>query len=139
MEHDNLEHAARLAEKLKLQMQDQEAQQNGCLQGMGINIDRVHVRQPMASVQVEVPACHGFPAALTHLIVARGHVTRVGWNGRNMHVEAQWPDAHSKMGKPYLFISDIYGVKTPWVPSQGDLFANDWALLPPGHVGDIPF
>lgn len=123
--HDNLKHAAELAEKVK----------QGYNQAQG---EEVKVRAPMVHAQVEVPSCHPFTAALHHLTFGRGKATREGWNGRGMHVEAQWPDGQSKMGRPYLFIEDVHGVKTPWVPSQGDLFATDWALLPPNYV-NYPF
>lgn len=64
---------------------------------------------------------------------------REGWNG-NIHrdkeqpvlfVMAQYPDEHSKMGNPYLYIDahGLGGERNPWVPSQTDLFANDWYTI----------
>jgi hypothetical protein len=55
-------------------------------------------------------------------------MARAGWNGKGLFVEAQFPDEHSKMGNPYLFIdaAALGGKKTPWVPSQTDLFGEDW-------------
>jgi hypothetical protein len=59
-----------------------------------------------------------------------GHrVTREGWNGKNQWIKAQFPDEHSKMQQPYLYICPVTGLLTPWVPSQGDLFASDWLLI----------
>lgn len=55
---------------------------------------------------------------------------RHGWNGKDLHIEGQWPDEHSKMTKPYLFMETPDGSRIPWVPSSGDLFAADWYLLP---------
>lgn len=52
------------------------------------------------SATVEVVANHTFPAAL-QAAQMRARITRLGWNGSG-----------------------------PWVPSQGDLFADDWAVLP---------
>lgn len=56
-----------------------------------------------------------------------GHrLTRRGWNGVGMWVEMQRPDEYSKMTEPYLFLNYPDGRRSPWVPSQGDLFATDW-------------
>lgn len=55
-------------------------------------------------------------------------IQRDGWNGNGLQVQAQYPDEHSKMGNPYLYIDAraLGGERNPWVPSQTDLFANDW-------------
>lgn len=59
-------------------------------------------------------------------------MTRRGWNGEGLFVEAQFPDEHSKMGNPYLYINakSLGGECNPWVPSQTDLFAEDWVEVP---------
>lgn len=70
-----------------------------------------------------------FSAAL--LMLKSGEaVTRKGWNGKGLLVQAQYPDDHSKMGNPYLYIDAraLGGERNPWVPSQTDLFAEDWEL-----------
>lgn len=58
-------------------------------------------------------------------------VTRDGWNGKGLFVMAQYPDVHSKMGNPYLYIDAkaLGGERNPWVPSQTDLFADDWKTV----------
>jgi hypothetical protein len=56
------------------------------------------------------------------------HVTRAGWNGRGMWVALQTPDAHSKMQRPYIYMSTVDGALVPWVASQTDLLAEDWQL-----------
>jgi len=62
-----------------------------------------------------------------------GKVTRYGWNGKNMWIKMQKPDAHSKMTAPYLYIEypaghPAYpnGSRIPWLASQTDLLADDW-------------
>jgi hypothetical protein len=42
----------------------------------------------------------------------------------------QIPDKGSKMSRPYLYLKNAQNEMVPWVPSQGDLFASDWAALP---------
>lgn len=56
---------------------------------------------------------------------------RNGWNGFGLRVTAQFPDANSKMGSPYLYIDakSLGGSKVPWQPSQTDLFAEDWEII----------
>jgi len=56
-------------------------------------------------------------------------VARRGWNGKGMHIELQVPDEHSKMRRPYLFMSPVDGELVPWVASQTDLLAEDWEVV----------
>lgn len=58
-------------------------------------------------------------------------VARKGWNGKGLLVKAQFPDDNSKMGNPYLYIdaTKLGGTLNPWVPSQTDLFAEDWGVV----------
>ena len=53
-------------------------------------------------------------------------VCRTGWNGKNMWLELQRPDANSKMTLPYVYMSTAQGDLVPWLCSQGDLLARDW-------------
>lgn len=71
-----------------------------------------------------------FESALSELKAGRT-VARQGWNGKGLTVKAQFPDENSKMGNPYLYIdaSALGGKLNPWVPSQTDLFAEDWEVV----------
>jgi hypothetical protein len=82
----------------------------------------------------------GMEQALTfgdalHYLKLGKKVSRTGWNGSGLWLEAQFPDAHSKMTLPYIFISypenakTTPGAKCPWLASQTDLMANDWQVL----------
>ena len=51
---------------------------------------------------------------------------RDGWDGNGMYVGLQTPDANSKMGLPYLFMSVVGGKLVPWLASQTDILAKDW-------------
>jgi hypothetical protein len=53
-------------------------------------------------------------------------ISRSGWNGKGQFIQLQTPDEHSKMSLPYLYLFSAQGDFVPWVPSQGDLFAEDW-------------
>jgi hypothetical protein len=55
-------------------------------------------------------------------------VRRRGWNGKGMWIALQRPDEHSKMGRPYVYISGTDGKLIPWNASQGDLLALDWEI-----------
>jgi hypothetical protein len=61
-------------------------------------------------------------------------VYRSGWNGKGMWLQLQTPDANSKMTLPYIYIEypkghPAYpnGSRVPWLASQTDILANDWA------------
>lgn len=69
-----------------------------------------------------------FPEALTELF-ANFRMARSGWNGKGMWIEVQHPDARSKMSAPYLFINTVSGDRVPWLPSQSDIFADDWGYV----------
>lgn len=51
---------------------------------------------------------------------------RAGWNGKGMYLALQVPDEHSKMRRPYIYISDAQGLLVPWLASQTDMLAEDW-------------
>lgn len=53
-------------------------------------------------------------------------VARAGWNGKGMWLALQIPDAHSKMGHPYVYLKGADGKMIPWNCSQADLLATDW-------------
>lgn len=53
-------------------------------------------------------------------------VTRKGWNGRNMYLMIQTPDAHSANTLPYVWMKTADGNRVPWLCSQTDLLATDW-------------
>lgn len=53
-------------------------------------------------------------------------VSRIGWNGPDQWIALQVPDDHSKMKKPYIYISPVDGELVPWLASQTDMLAEDW-------------
>lgn len=60
---------------------------------------------------------------------AGSRVARAGWNGNGMWLALQVPDAHSKMGLPYIYMSTIDGKLVPWLASQSDMLGEDWAVV----------
>lgn len=56
-------------------------------------------------------------------------VARAGWNGKNMHIAAQYPDENSMNTLPYIYMITVTGDRIPWLASQTDLFAEDWYLV----------
>lgn len=55
-------------------------------------------------------------------------VCREGWNGKDMWLELQVPDEHSKMTLPYVYMYTAQGDLVPWLCSQSDLLATDWQI-----------
>lgn len=58
-----------------------------------------------------------------------GRVARTGWNGKGMWLECQFPDAGSKMTRPYIYIKTADGGLVPWLASQADMLEDDWTVL----------
>lgn len=54
---------------------------------------------------------------------------RSGWNGKGMYLMLQFPDAHSKMTLPYVYMHTVQGNLVPWLCSQTDLLATDWEVV----------
>jgi hypothetical protein len=69
-----------------------------------------------------------FGAAIEALKDGR-RVSRAGWNGKGMWLALQVPDAHSKMGLPYIYMSTVTGQLVPWLANQTDVLAEDWGLV----------
>lgn len=89
-----------------------------------------NAQHPTIQTTISVPANLMFPTALKQAMHSGARITRAGWNAAGQWVAAQRPDAHSKMSAPYLYLKNAQGRLVPWLPSQGDLFAEDWAVLP---------
>lgn len=58
----------------------------------------------------------------------KARVARSGWNGRGMWLSLQIPDAGSKMGLPYIYLSTVDGKLIPWNPNNIDMLAEDWEI-----------
>lgn len=62
-------------------------------------------------------------------------IQRFGWNGIGLLVKAQYPDEHSKMTLPYLYIeypsdaTNTPGARCPWLASQTDIMSDDWEVI----------
>lgn len=64
------------------------------------------------------------------LLKTGARITRTNWNGKGMWLALQVPDANSKMTLPYIYMRTAQGDLVPWLASQTDLLALDWAVLP---------
>ena len=64
------------------------------------------------------------------MVKSGARIARDGWNGKGQYVEAQIPDEHSKMTRPYLYITTVQGDRVPWIASQTDMLADDWRVVP---------
>ena len=85
------------------------------------------------------------PSTFSGALISLGEgkkLARAGWNGKGMYVELQKPDAHSKMTRPYIFMtipagsSNQFGAegketdqRVPWLVSQTDLLSEDWVIV----------
>jgi hypothetical protein len=60
---------------------------------------------------------------------AGSRVTRWGWNGKGMWLRLQRPDENSEMTLPYIYMRTATGDIVPWLASQTDVLAEDWAVV----------
>jgi len=59
---------------------------------------------------------------------AGARVSRSGWDGKGMWIAIQRPDANSKMTLPYIYMRTVTGDMVPWLCTQTDALADDWAV-----------
>lgn len=52
------------------------------------------------------------------------------WN-KYVSIKAQYPDEHSKMTAPYLYVESRFG-RVPWKETNIELFSNDWEVVNDG-------
>lgn len=69
-----------------------------------------------------------FEEALSNLKTG-WQVTNEEWNGKDMYLNVQVPDIHSKMTHPYIYMVNAKGQYVPWAPSQIDLFSMGWKTV----------
>lgn len=95
---------------------------------------------PAAAFEEAYRVSQGGGQALTfgdaiHFLKLGRKVARAGWNGKGLWLEMQRPDAHSKITLPYVYLNypqdaqNTPGARVPWLASQTDMLAEDWAVL----------
>lgn len=72
-----------------------------------------------------MPETFDFGKAL-EVLRSGGSVARRDWNGPDQRITLQSPDEHSKMTRPYLYITTKRGDRIPWLASQTDILMDDW-------------
>lgn len=93
-----------------------------------------HSEAPRSPVSPTADHLAGIPFGQAIAALKAGQrVFRTGWNGRQMWLALQVPDAHSTMSLPYIYIEypvghPAYpeGCRVPWLASQTDVLAEDW-------------
>lgn len=60
-------------------------------------------------------------------LMKQGHGVRLpGWS-EDVVIRAQYPDEHSKMTAPYLYVESRFG-RVPWKETMIELFSEEWML-----------
>ena len=77
---------------------------------------------------------HNLNFSVALVLLKRGEkLARKGWKDLGMFIKMQVPNEHSKMSKPYIYLHvSVYRSQdtlVPWIPSQEDMFAEDWSLI----------
>lgn len=63
-------------------------------------------------------------------------VTRMGWDVPGQIMGMQVPDQDSTNMSPYVWIIPSDHKRVPWIPTQADLLAEDWACM---QIAEQPF
>jgi len=66
-----------------------------------------------------------FGDALQH--TKEGKAMRLPQWSPDVKIKAQFPDEHSKMTAPYLYVESLYGL-VPWKETMIELFSEDWEV-----------
>lgn len=72
--------------------------------------------------------CLTFGDAIYFLKLGK-RVSRVGWNGKGMWLELQFPTDKSKITLPYIYMKTVNDDLVPWLASQTDMLAEDWGII----------
>jgi len=60
--------------------------------------------------------------------VKKGKGMRLSSWSKDVVIRSQYPDEHSKMTAPYLYVESRFG-KVPWKETIIELFSNDWIVI----------
>lgn len=60
--------------------------------------------------------------------VKNGHGMRLPQWSEDVVVRAQFPDEHSKMTAPYLYVESRFG-RVPWKETMIELFSDKWEIV----------
>jgi len=80
------------------------------------------------------PPGTGLPEAL-RAVLAGARAACASWDAPGRYIAAQYPDAHSKMTRPYLYQGDADGSMAPWTITAHDVFSRAWQVLPAPRAG----
>lgn len=60
--------------------------------------------------------------------VKQGAAMRLPHWGEDVSIKAQYPDEHSKMSAPYLYVESRFG-RVPWKETMIELFSEEWEVV----------
>lgn len=81
---------------------------------------------PWGAVQESEKKGVGFGEALEAMKAGKG-VRLPKWS-EDVVIRAQYPDEHSKMTAPYLYVESRFG-RVPWKETMIELFSEDWEIV----------
>ena len=68
-----------------------------------------------------------FGEAFKHVKTSYGGMRLPHWKP-DVVVRAQYPDKHSKMTHPYLYVESRFGL-VPWKETVVELFSDEWEVV----------
>lgn len=75
----------------------------------------------------EIP-CVGLPFGIALEAVKSGKGMRLPKWSEDVMIRCQFPDEHSKMTAPYLYVESRFG-RVPWKETMIELLSNEWQIV----------
>ena len=76
----------------------------------------------------EEPIASGLTFGKAFEMVKKGKGMRLPKWSSDVVIRAQYPDEHSKMTAPYLYVESGYG-RVPWKETMIELFSEEWEVI----------
>jgi hypothetical protein len=70
----------------------------------------------------------GMSFGLAFEALKKGMAVRLPQWSSDVVIKAQFPDEHSKMTAPYLYVESNFG-RVPWKETMIELFSDDWQIV----------
>jgi len=70
----------------------------------------------------------GLPFGLALEALKKGKAVRLPQWKEDVKIRAQFPDEHSKMTAPYLYVESRFGL-VPWKETMIELFSEEWQIV----------
>jgi len=65
---------------------------------------------------------------MLNLLKSGSKCRRADWDNKVIHIGLLIPDEFNHMTLPFMYLKNVNNQLVPWLPSQADIFAEDWEV-----------